>query len=226
MLLDSLGTLLGMEPPAPRLRAELRRRAGVELDEERVAAAFAAEIAFYLEHHLEGRDAESLERLRDRCAEVLHRELRAPGVPPATVRAAMLAAIRFRPYPDAAPALRELRRRGLRLVVASNWDCSLAGVLADTELGPLLDAVVTSATVGADKPSPLLFRAALDAAGCAAAEAIHVGDSPNGDVRGAAAAGIRAVLLDRGGAAVAPAATELARIARLDELPALADGLR
>ena len=52
-----------------------------------------------------------------------------PALDHATARAAMLAAIRFDAFPDAAPALRELREGGLRLVVASNWDCSLPEVL-------------------------------------------------------------------------------------------------
>jgi putative hydrolase of the HAD superfamily len=111
----------------------------------------------------------------------------------------MLGAIRFSAYPDAAPALRELRAHGLRLVVASNWDCSLPQVLEDAGLAELVDGVVASATVGADKPAPALFEAALSVAGCDAAEAVHVGDSPANDVAGAERAGIRAVLLDRAG---------------------------
>ena len=56
VLLDALGTLVELQPPAPRLRAALRE-AGFEVDEERAAAGFGAEIAYYLEHHLEGADA-------------------------------------------------------------------------------------------------------------------------------------------------------------------------
>lgn len=214
-----------MRPPAPRLREELRRRSGYDFDLVDVEAAFDLEIEYYLEHHLEGRDRSSLEVLRDGCADVLRRALGAGAGSHSTVRAAMLAAIRFEPYPEAARTLRELRERGLRLVVASNWDCSLSEVLAGTELAPLVDAVVSSAQVGADKPAAPLFDAALEAAGCGPEHAVHVGDSPENDVAGATASGIRAVLVDRGGSGRLPEGDEVARIRRLDELPGAIDRL-
>jgi len=198
VLLDSLGTLVWMEPPGPHLRAELLRL-GFDVDEERATGAFRAEIAYYVANHLEGRDAESLAALRDRCAAVLAAAPGLPALTPAQAREAMLASIRFRAYPDAAPALEELRGRGLRLVVASNWDSSLRGVLGDAGLAPLVDAVVSSAEAGAAKPDPRLFEAALGAAGRRPDEAVHVGDSPEKDVAGARAAGVRAVLLARDG---------------------------
>jgi putative hydrolase of the HAD superfamily len=110
-----------------------------------------------------------------------------------------MGSLRFEAFEDAAPALTQLRSHGLRLVVVSNWDCSLPEVLDRVGLLPLLDAVVTSAEVGAAKPAPAVFDAGLDAAGCDAAEAVHVGDSAENDVEGARAAGIRALLLSRGG---------------------------
>lgn len=215
VLLDSFGTLVSMDPPAPRLASAL----GVS--EEAAVAAFRAEISYYLDHHVEGRDAASLDDLRDRCARVLREALGEEGasIGAAEARAAMLDAIRFRPHPDAAPALRTLRARGLRLVVASNWDCSLAGVLEQAGLAPLVDGVVASAEVGADKPAPAVFEEALALAGCDAAEAMHVGDSPSKDVAGALAAGIRPVLIARDGAAAPdPSVTT---IASLEELPGL-----
>ena len=222
MLLDAFGTLLDMEPPGERLHDELLRR-GVDVGAEAAAAAFRAEIAFYLDHHMEGRDRASLARLRDRCAEVIARALGIEGVDAGTVRAAMLAAIRFRPYADAAPALRDLRRRGLTLVAASNWDCSLSEVLRDAGLARLLDGVVASATAGAAKPDPAIFRAALDRAQARPEEALHVGDSLHADVGGARASGITPVLLDRRGR-YSPQQTNGAAIIRsLAELPPLLD---
>lgn len=191
-----------MEPPGPRLRAELGRRAGIDVGEEAAAAAFRAEMDHYVAHHLEGRDPGSLEDLRRRCAAVVRDALGLGRVELGTVYDALLASLSFRAYPDAAPALRALRERGVRLVVASNWDCSLPGVLARTGLAPLLDGAVSSASVGAAKPDAALFEAALGVAGCGPARALHVGDSPERDVEGARAAGIEAVLIvrDAGGA--------------------------
>jgi putative hydrolase of the HAD superfamily len=218
VLLDSLGTLVSMDWPAPHLREELRRRTGVDVGDEAAERAIRAEIAYYLEHQLEGSDPEALEDLRDRCASVVQDALGMDGLDHATARAAMLGALHFSAFSDAPAALEALRGRGLRLVVASNWDCSLPGVLEQAGLAPLLDGVVTSAAVGATKPDPALFAAALAAAGCDAAEAVHVGDSLANDVAGARAAGIEPVLLDRRGAG---AADGVATIASLSELPEL-----
>lgn len=217
MLLDSFGTLVLMEPPGPHLRAALAR-AGVHVSERRADEAFRAEIRYYLAHHVEGRDAASLSALRDRCAAVLHGALGEAGLDVEAARAAMLDSIRFKPFPDVVPALRDLRDRGLKLVVASNWDCSLPEVLERAGLAALVDGVVASAAVGADKPAPAVFRAALRLAGCGADRAVHVGDSPSADVAGAEAAGIRAVLIDREGGAGPPAGAGT-RIASLAELP-------
>lgn len=217
--IDALGTLVRMEPPGGRLRAELRRVAGVDVGEERAAAAFAAEIGYYLEHHVEGRDPASLDELRDRCARVMREALGLDDLELPLVREAMLGSLRFDAFPDAAPALEELRARGLRVVAASNWDSSLPEVLERSGLMPLLDGVMSSAVAGATKPAPNVFRAALELAGAEPAEAVHVGDSPDKDVEGALALGMRAVLLDRVGGVADDARVPVIRT--LAELPSL-----
>ena len=111
----------------------------------------------------------------------------------------MLDALEFTPYPDVEPALRELHERGMTVVIASNWDCSLPEWLRPTGILDLVDGVVTSAEVGAAKPSPRVFERALGIAGVDPGEALHVGDKLDNDIQGAAAAGIRAVLLQRDG---------------------------
>ena len=226
VLLDAFGTLVAMEPPASRLREELARRAGVDVGAAAAEAAFRAEIAFYVEHHLEGRDERSLAELRERCAKVIARSLGDPVLDLTTVREAMLAALRFRAQPDAVEALLALRERGARLVVASNWDCSLPEVLADAGLRELVDGVVASAVVGAAKPSPLLFERALELAGAAPADTVHVGDSTTHDVAGARAVGAAAVLLDRrAGTEPAPGSAGVPVIRTLRELvPLLFEG--
>jgi putative hydrolase of the HAD superfamily len=216
---DALGTLVRMEPPGPRLQAQLRERAGVEVSVEQATAGFAAEIHYYLEHHLEGGDPESLAALRDRCASVLRDALGIEQAELSLVREAMLAALHFEAFPDAAPALSELRSRGVRVVAASNWDSSLPDVLERTGLAPLLDGVVSSAAAGAAKPAPRLFEAALGLAGVAPGDALHVGDRPDNDVDGASAIGMRAVLLTRDGEP--PPGVRAPVIRTLAELPSL-----
>jgi putative hydrolase of the HAD superfamily len=198
VLLDALGTLVALQPPAPRLQRMLRE-SGIEVTEEQAARGFAAEIAYYLDHHLDGSDRERLERLRDRCAEEMRRALGVPELDHPTARRAMLGALEFTAYPDVLPALGELRERGLTLVIASNWDCSLPDWLRPTGILELVDGVVTSAEVGAGKPDPRVFARALQVAGAEPAEALHAGDKVDNDVEGAAAAGVRGVLVQREG---------------------------
>jgi len=201
VLLDALGTLVELQPPAPRLRAALLDLAGIDVGERAAARAFGAEIDHYLANHLRGRDQDGLHVLREECAVVMSEELEAPGLERATVRRAMLRALEFRAFPDALPALRALRARDVQLVVVSNWDCSLPDWLERAGFRGMLDGVVSSAVVGAAKPSPAVFLAALELVGASAAQALHVGDSVDRDVEGARAAGLRAVLMARDGLA-------------------------
>lgn len=216
VLLDVLGTLLYLSDPAPKLRARLAER-GIEVDAEAAARAFQAEIAYYLAHHTDGATPEGLEDLRDRCAAEIARELDLGPERHADVRAAMLDALAFEPFDDVVPALEALRARGLRLVAASNWDCSLGEVLERAGLARHLDGAVSSALAGAPKPEPAVFEAALEVAGCAPAEALFAGDSVVNDVRGAEACGIPAVLVARDGRAP----DGVRSIRSLAELPAL-----
>ncbi len=190
VFLDALGTLVELEPPWVGLRQAL----GDAVDDARLVPAVRAEMAYYKAHSHEGRDAESLADLRRRCAELLSREL---GVEVEVET--LVDSIRFAPYPDAVPALEQLREDGRKLVCVSNWDCSLGEVLERCGLAAHLDGAVSSAEARARKPEPAIFEAALQFAGVGAPEAVHVGDTREEDVAGAEAAGIRALLLDRDG---------------------------
>jgi putative hydrolase of the HAD superfamily len=191
VFLDALGTLVELEPPW----ISLRDMVPSDVSDEQLVEALKAEMAYYKEHAHEGRDEASLAELRERCAALVSSKL---GMDVGVDE--LVAAIRFSAYPDAIPALAGLRGRGLRLVVVSNWDCSLPRVLEGCGLGEMLDGTITSAEAGARKPDPAIFKPALELAGCEPAEALHVGDTAEEDVVGARAAGIRPLLIDRDGA--------------------------
>jgi putative hydrolase of the HAD superfamily len=59
------------------------------------------------------------------------------------------------------------------------------------------EAVVVSSEVGASKPHPRIFHAALKVVGVPAQECLHVGDEERADVVGARAAGIPAIRVER-----------------------------
>jgi putative hydrolase of the HAD superfamily len=224
ILLDAYGTLVRLEPPAPRLAAALARDHGVEVSDEEAGAAFAAEVGYYKAHHLDGRDEDSLAELRQRCAGVLLGALPprvSDGLAAANLVPALLESIRFVPFPETIEALGELRAAGLRLAVVSNWDVSLGEVLDRIGVGEHLDAVVTSAAVGAAKPDPAPFRRALELLELSPAEALHVGDSPELDLPGAAAAGVEAILIERDGTAPRPGVAAISSLRQLRAMTGL-----
>jgi 2-haloacid dehalogenase len=96
------------------------------------------------------------------------------------------------------PTLRELAEfcgsRGIRLFVTSNWDFRLPQILKDLSMGSFFHEIITSASVGFEKPSEKIFHHLASAAGCAPVRILHVGDKVEDDVRGAREAGLRAVL--------------------------------
>jgi len=177
-----------LEPPWVGLRPLVPE----EISDQDLVGAVKAEMGYYREHASEGRDAESLAELRDRCATVLSDQLGHEITADQLVEA-----IRFSPFPDAQSALEGLRDREIRIICLSNWDVSLGEVLDRCGLMSLLDDVVSSAQAGSSKPSPDPFLLALELAGCEAEQAIHVGDTLEEDVVGAQGVGVRPLLLDR-----------------------------
>jgi HAD superfamily hydrolase (TIGR01549 family) len=104
-------------------------------------------------------------------------------------------AANFELFEDTLPVLAELRAHGLKIGLVSNTGRDLVAFVAHHALD--VDAAFGSATHGKTKPHPAIFQAALDELGVSAAEAAMVGDSPEDDIEGARALGMRAFLVDR-----------------------------
>ena len=220
VLFDALGTLVELESPWPLLQAALAPH-GIEIDEPEAKRAMLAEMTYYRAHHMEGHDDSSLAELRARCAAVLREHLppTAQGLSPDEMIEVLMRSIRFRPYPDAAPALGRLRLLGIRSAIVSNWDVSLRGTLGEIGLAGLVDDIVVSAEAGVAKPAPGIFELALRRLRSPAGQALFVGDSPETDVAGAHAAGLRAVLVDRAATAADQEGVErIFTLEHLDEL--------
>jgi putative hydrolase of the HAD superfamily len=220
VLFDALGTLVELEPPWPFLRAALAAR-GIDVTEDDAKQAMLAEMSYYRAHHMEGADETSLAELRGRCAGVLREHLPpdARAIDDQVLVNTLMEAIRFQPYPDAAPALGRVRQLGLKAAVVSNWDVSLRRILGDIGLGGLVDEIVVSAEVGAAKPDPAIYEAALRRLRSPARRTLFVGDSPETDIAGAVGAGLHAVLVDRAGNA--PDQEGVERIPTLENLEEL-----
>jgi REG-2-like HAD superfamily hydrolase len=96
----------------------------------------------------------------------------------------------YKVSPGAVEALRRIRGKlGLKTAVVSNFDLRLRRILDELELTPVFDAIIVSAEIGAEKPSPLVFEAAAAALGVEPSQCVHLGDDRRNDVFGARDAG-------------------------------------
>ncbi|MFC4911282.1 HAD family hydrolase [Actinomadura gamaensis] len=219
VLFDLDGTLMDHSTAAVRAVLEcwpdedpafLERR-WVELTESYVERYAAGEMSF----------AEQ----RRRRAKALARELGRPDWDDAQADAWFAGYLtRYQGYwaafPDVLPLFEELAARGLRFGIVTNGDgaqqrakLERIGVLAR-----VADCVIASAEVGAAKPEAAIFAAACARLGLPAGAVLHVGDLLDTDARGAAAAGLTGIWLDRPGTG---AAADVPRITTLADLPAL-----
>ena len=97
-------------------------------------------------------------------------------------------------FPDSVGVLGELAEQGWIHTIVSNHVPELEGLVNALGLSPFIERVITSATVGYEKPHPKMFEAAIQAAG--PCEAVWmIGDHYEVDVLGAHAAGLPAILV-------------------------------
>lgn len=99
-------------------------------------------------------------------------------------------------YPETHEVLSGLHGR-YRLAVISNFDSRLREILPQLGIAEFFEDMVVSSEVGAEKPSPHIFSEALRRLRIQPGEALHVGDEPEADWRGAAAAGLSVFELNR-----------------------------
>ncbi|MFO8236678.1 MAG: HAD-IA family hydrolase [Prochlorococcaceae cyanobacterium] len=203
LLLDAMGTLIGLREPVGRTYAAAAARHGITVDADAVDRAFRASyrqappLAF---PGLKGEQLVLAERRwwgdrigdsllgagADAAPEAMVQELFDHYADPGL----------WHVFDDVPPQLERWYRRGLALAVVSNFDSRLPGLLEGLGLARWLQVVVVSSAAGVAKPDPGPFQLALEGLGLVASQAWHVGDSPE-DVQGAAAAGLRCLLVRR-----------------------------
>jgi HAD superfamily hydrolase (TIGR01549 family) len=123
----------------------------------------------------------------------------------------------------AIPSLENLAAAGYSLaIVSNNTREEQLGKLQRLGIARYFASVIVSADQGFAKPDPRIFHVALEAIGCEADTAIHVGDSWTADVVGAQNAGIRPIWFNRFQATAAFGGVE--QISRLPELAVLLRG--
>jgi putative hydrolase of the HAD superfamily len=100
--------------------------------------------------------------------------------------------------PATTPATLARLRERFRLAVVTNWQHSptMYQILDHFELMGHFDAVVVSGEFGWRKPHPAIFQEALKRLDVTPQGTVFVGDDPEADIKGAAACGMDAILLD------------------------------
>jgi putative hydrolase of the HAD superfamily len=171
------------------------RRHGLTLDPALYDSARAAAVED-LRHHPE---LEHDEEIWIRFTEDIVRGMGGAGARVREVAVAItegwLHSENFELYEDALPVLAHLRVRGLKIGLVSNTSRDLDAFVRHFALD--VDAWISSGVHGKVKPSPSIFRAALELLDVAPPAAVMVGDSPLDDIEGARALGMQAYLIDR-----------------------------
>jgi len=101
----------------------------------------------------------------------------------------------FVPRPDAAATLRQLRARGYRVGLLTNCTSEIPHLWTRCPLSPLTDATVFSCVEGLRKPDLAIYELASARLGVGTNDCVFVGDGADGELDGASAAEMHAVLL-------------------------------
>ncbi|MEM7080801.1 MAG: HAD-IA family hydrolase [Pseudomonadota bacterium] len=117
-------------------------------------------------------------------------------------------------FPDALDVLARLAQ-SYSLVALTNGNADIER----TGLSAYFRDAYSSADVGASKPSPDMFEAALSAYDVTASEAIHIGDNPIDDIDGAARVGMHTVWVNLRAASIEDSAIPTREITALAQLP-------
>jgi putative hydrolase of the HAD superfamily len=103
----------------------------------------------------------------------------------------------WRLYDDVHSVLSQLRDRGFRLAIISNWGLQLPVLCDQLGITSFFETVIVSAIVGYEKPHPAIFEKALEETGLAPGEVLYIGDDPFLDYQAARKIGIHSLHLDR-----------------------------
>jgi putative hydrolase of the HAD superfamily len=203
VLFDAAGTLIHPREPIGETYARAARDQGVSISAWRLEDAFRRALASAEPMVFPDADASRVPELERswwrrlvRATFLAADSARRPRDPDAlfdTLWRRFSDPASWRAAPGAREVLAALRDAGIATGVVSNFDARLPAILDGLGLSPLLDVVVLPLHVGACKPDPPIFRAALEALDCAPEEAVYVGDRPEEDLAAARRVGMRAI---------------------------------
>lgn len=219
VVFDAVGTLIDPRPSVAEAYAMAAQRQGVRLELREVRARFRE--AFGRDESDEARGPMSTDervehRRWRRIVSAVLPEVPDPGRAFEELWEHFARASAWRCFDDAGPAVLELKRAGIEVVVGSNFDNRLRSVLSGLEpLSGLADSAIISSEVGYRKPHECFYRTVCERLGMEPERIVFVGDDPLNDLEGPRQAGLKSILVDRHGVG----GQEATRLRDLRELP-------
>ena len=197
LIFDAYGTLVELDDFYGRLQDNFAR-AGWHFSPEEIRRAAHREMKHYIDRSMLARDRESWLALRAECAQVLAESLQEArrdfSLSVDRCTEILGDSIHFKVFPEARRVLEALHARGVAMGVVSNWDYELPRILESLDLKKYFAFVLSSAEIGASKPSPAVFEKAWQLARTVrpqlqAEECVYIGDHWEKDVEPARRAG-------------------------------------
>ena len=224
---DWFNTLARYDPPREELQSQLLQEFGINVPPQKIIAGLLLADKNYLEENavfpVRQRSPEEQAKIYTRYQQIILTEAgvnisNKPDLFEKIIKKAqqLYKGISFVLFDDVLPTLKTLREKSLTLGLLTNLDRDMKPICRELGLEPYINFIVTSGEVGADKPKPPIFLAALQRADVDASEAVHVGDQHKMDVIGAMGVGITPILIDRYN--LYPEVSDCSRIHSLTEL--------
>ncbi|MFC1906357.1 HAD family hydrolase [Chloroflexota bacterium] len=222
---DWFHTLAHFEPPRHQLYIQALREFGVELPPEKaIRGILVADEYFFAENAkspVAERSSEEQAKVYIRYPNTLLAEAEANATKELSFKIMkrvreQFKGVTFALFDDVLSTLQALKRQNYILGLLTNLNSDMVSIFRELGIESYINFVVTAKEVGANKPNPPIFLAALEKAEVNASEAIHIGDQYKLDVIGARAVGINPILIDRYG--THPKASNYPRIHSLTEL--------
>jgi len=222
---DWFNTLARYEPPREELHSQALREFGIEVSPEKILpGVLTADMYFFGENAnspVEKRDRKERAEVYTRYQKIILSEAGVKADQELLAKVMnkveqLFKRITFTLFDDVLSTLEILKEQRFTLGLLTNLAQDMSPLCHKLGLESYLDFVVTSQQVGADKPEPPIFLAALDRAKVEASQAVHVGDQYKLDVIGARRVGINPILIDRYD--LYPEVSDCSRIRDLTEL--------
>ena len=218
LLLDAGGTLVTEKTSRPAMYADAGLRRGLAVDHETMGRCMR-QVHAALPKIVDGHWRYSKPWFEAFIADVFVHQLRLDPHALSLLKEELFAAFadakNFRLMPGAEDLLASAKNRGWKLGLVSNWSPAMTDVLRGLGILECFDTVLLSAVEQVEKPDHAIFERALTRLNVHAAQALHVGNDPVQDVRGASECGIQAMLFDpegQHGALELPSVRSLAEI--------------